>query len=305
MRLAAIALGFTLAASGRPAAPAGRSNEAVTFDATKTRIRYVSTEVDEVHPLVLEVTGDGAARLQVGSNADAPERHAAGLFAAAVPAAEAAALRAALAAPEFASAPEPEGLAPGTPLRTLALAQDGEEVVARSASGARPPPAFAAAEARARGLAARLASAPVQALSSRLVSAAVRPEAPGILELALELTNAGAQPLALAPPAEGPPGTSLVVNALREGVPPDQFRAEDQLLLEVAPERLSAQPALEAGKPLAIPPGGKRLLRVALPLSARPGAWRVRAQLETAFLDDRGVEQGRYEVHSNAVVFRM
>ena len=66
----------------------------------------------------------------------------------------------------------------------------------------------------------------------------------------------------------------------------------------------AADPPLEAGKAIALPPGGKRLLRLAAPMDPRPGTWRVHVQVEAALLDERGTELGRVDVHSSAVIFR-
>jgi hypothetical protein len=294
-----------IAAGGELAASQQKTGDIVTTPQPQVRFRYLSTEVDEIHPLRLEAVTGGGATLWVGSNADAPETRAVGRYAGTAPARELGALQAAVASPAFRAIAEPDGLAPGTPVRTLSMSVDGAEEVSRSTASSEPPEAFRVAETAARALVAHLLATPVTAVSVRLVSAGVQARTPRVLDLALELVNAGSRTLTLTPFGGAPPDTRVTVNALRDGVPPEKFTLGDQMLVDAAASHLrAAEPPLAAGKPLAIPPRGKQRLRLAVPMDPRPGTWSVRVQVEAGLGDDAGHQLERCELHSNAVPFR-
>lgn len=260
-------------------------------------IQYVANLTDEVFPLQLEVPPSGVATLKLGTNMGPDEARAPGVYGGSVAAEELGALRAAVAAPEFAALELPP-IVVGAPFRLITVkGADGGTVVSKRAGSDVPmPPPFAAADAVASRIVKGLFEKPQHAVRVQLTSVAAS-GIPRALVVAVEILNAGALPLRL--PAVGVAGTTLTLVATRTA--PDDDRP-GQHFMEIKPAAIaSVEPKPGEGAPIEIPRGGKVVVRFKKRVPLDPGTHEVRVLLAVGLGSDRGEQVAYVTARSNPV----
>lgn len=268
------------------------------------RIEYWSNHASDAHPSVLTVSASEPATLLVGSNADNPGMDPVGTFRAAPPPAETDALvhvaRMLVRTPTvFAPA------LPGEEMRRLTMALDSGPPQTRQVTESSPPDQwFLTAEAAAVAVAKVVRQHPKVALSAQTV---VRLKGAGRVEVAVKLVNVGLEALAIPHPdfwADG--SVSIQVTARRNDVPLAELRNEHQSFLDLSRgQLLSTSPTLVQARTIAIAPHGELTFNFSADLPLPHGNYDVWLTLDTALLDDRGLQIMRAELVSKKEQQRM
>jgi hypothetical protein len=262
------------------------------------RIEYWSNHASDAHPTVLTVSASEPATLFVGSNADSPGVAPVGTFQATPPPAETDALvhvaRMLVRNPRPVLAPA----LPGEEIRRLTIALDSGPQETRHVTESSPPDQwFLTAEAAAVALANVVLQHPKVALSAQTV---VRLNGTGRVEVAVKLVNVGFDSLAIPHPdfwADG--SVSIQVVARRNDVPLAELRNEHQHFLDLSKAQLvSTNPALVQARTIAIAPHREVTFNFSAGLVLPQGNYDVWLALDTALLDDRGLQIMRTELVS-------
>jgi hypothetical protein len=262
------------------------------------RIEYWSNHASDAHPTVLTISASEPALLFVGSNADNPGLEPVGTFRATPPPAETDALvhvaRMLVRTPQSVVA----AALPGEEIRRLTIALDSGPQETRHVTESSPPDQwFLRAEAAAVALAKVVRQHPKVALSAQTV---VRLNGTGRVEVAVKLVNVGFDALAIPHPDFWTDGSvSIQVTARRNDVPLAELRNEHQRFLDLSKaELVSASPALVQARTITIAPHGELTFNFSADLALPQGNYDVWLTLDTALLNDQGLQIMRTQLVS-------
>lgn len=253
-------------------------------------ISYLSTADDDRHATELQVTPDGLAQLNFGSNR-AQRLQAVGRFAAKLPAELLQALVAAVADPAFAAAPSQAAMAPDEAYRRIDVrGSDGALPLSKLVGEQRPAAAsFVRAEQQVQQVIQHTLRAPKQALALRMSPLPAQLRVGATLPVELQLGNVGELPLRLAAPQLwGRQATAATLQLLRADVASADLRPEHQRFIGLtAAQFVGADPAV-SGDSLLLPPKSRVRLRFVLPVDWPVGRYRIDVDLEVSASSEAG-----------------